>query len=152
MKRQNGSREDASELLQDCLVALYHNVSKPGFTLTAKLDTYLFAIARNLWLKRLRTMRKEVALVDWQAGMDVAGAESPDSLWTEEPQPMQRLLSQISPRCRELLTMIFVDELGIKEIKEMLGYGSEQAVRNKKSECLGWLRNSKLGLDQNAKR
>jgi RNA polymerase sigma factor (sigma-70 family) len=138
--RNHGSQEEATELLQDCLVAVFFNAKKDGFELTAKWDTYFFAVARNLWLKKLRSKRREVTLVDWPLGLDLPGAEVPDALLSEERGPLLRLLDQISLRCREVLTMIYVDELGIKEIKELLGYTSDQGVRNKKSECLGRLR------------
>ncbi len=139
--RNQGSQEEAIELLQDCLVAVFYNAKKEGFQLTAKWDTYFFAIARNLWLKKLRSKRREVPLVDWPADLDLPALEVPDALLREERGPLLRLLDQISLRCREVLTMIYVNELGIKEIKELLGYTSEQGVRNKKSECLGRLRN-----------
>jgi RNA polymerase sigma factor (sigma-70 family) len=147
LSRNGGNQEEATELMQDCLVAIFYNVRKPAFALTAKLDTYFFAIARNLWLKRLRSKRREIQLVEWPVEMDLPAHDLPDALWQEEPTPMAQLLSKISQRCKEVLTMIFVDDLGIKEIKEQLGYASEQAVRNKKSECLAWLRQQRAAQE-----
>jgi RNA polymerase sigma factor (sigma-70 family) len=139
-RRNNGSLEEAAELLQDCLVVLFFNVKKDGFQLTATLDSYLFAIARNLWLKQLRSKRRRVQLVDWPETLDLPAKDVPDALLNAGSSPILRLMDRLSIRCNEVLTMIYVRDLGIKDIKTQLGYASEQAVRNKKAECLTRLR------------
>jgi DNA-directed RNA polymerase specialized sigma24 family protein len=44
--------------LQDALVAIWQKVSQPDFSLSSRLDTLVFAIARNLWLKNLRKQHR----------------------------------------------------------------------------------------------
>src|SRR5436190_2163997 len=51
--KNNGAQEDAEDLLQDALVVLWQNVRKPEFELTSKPSTYIMAIVKNMWLKKL---------------------------------------------------------------------------------------------------
>ncbi|MDA0783512.1 MAG: sigma factor [Bacteroidetes bacterium] len=51
--QNSGNEDDAKDVLQDTLVALWQNVRKPHFELTVQLSTYLLAIAKNTWLKQL---------------------------------------------------------------------------------------------------
>jgi RNA polymerase sigma factor (sigma-70 family) len=150
--RNMGTEEEAMELLQDSLVALFFNARKDSFALTAKLDTYLFAIAKNLWFKQLRKKRAEIKTETYTQALDNLGDDVTEGLLEQETGPLQRLIAQMSLRCKEVLSMIFVHELGIKEIKERLDYASEQAVRNKKSECLGRLREMYLELNKDGAR
>jgi RNA polymerase sigma factor (sigma-70 family) len=52
-----GSKEDAEDVFQEGIMILLQKVRHENFILTSSLKTYLFAIARNLWLKRLRDNR-----------------------------------------------------------------------------------------------
>ena len=44
--------EEIEDLFQEVLLVLVQKVRTPEFELTAKLSTYLFAVARNLLLKK----------------------------------------------------------------------------------------------------
>src|SRR5437870_1143850 len=52
--RNSGTTADVEDMLQESLIILWQNAQKADFTLSSKLDTYLYAIAKNLWLKQLR--------------------------------------------------------------------------------------------------
>lgn len=135
--RNNGTKEDAEEVLQDALVTIFQAIRKPGFRLTSKLDTFLFGVARNIWFKRLRKQRREIETVSIPDQVS-----SPEWILEEEPQSyaisdkMLQLIRKMSNRCREILTMIYVEEKEVSEIMEALEYQSLQVVRNKKSTCL----------------
>ena len=138
--RNSGSKEDAEEVLQDTLVVVFQAVRKPNFELTSKIDTFIYGIARNIWLKRLRKKRRKVETVA------ISGNESALELKASEPETqavsekMLQIIRQMSPRCQEILTLLYVEEKNINETMEALQYMSAQAVRNKKSNCLKKLR------------
>jgi len=54
----NGSFDDARDIFQEAMIALYEKVQNDSFTLTCQIKTYLFSICKNLWLKRLQQMGK----------------------------------------------------------------------------------------------
>src|SRR5687767_7786745 len=54
VKQNMGNTADAEDLFQEAILVLVQKVRQPEFALTSSLKTYLYAIAKNLWLKRLR--------------------------------------------------------------------------------------------------
>src|SRR5688572_4115841 len=54
IKQNLGSNEDAEDVFQEAITVLLQKVRQSDFVLTSSLKTYLYAIAKNLWLKRLR--------------------------------------------------------------------------------------------------
>src|SRR5688572_17798720 len=64
--RQNmGNKEDAEDIFQEAIMVLLQKVRQPDFALTSALKTYLYAIAKNLWLKRLRSNRR-ISVVEFE--------------------------------------------------------------------------------------
>ena len=145
---RGGRKEEAEEVLQDALVAVYMNARKEGFQLSAKLDTYLYGIAKNIWFKKLRKQSREPRFEPIEEH-DTGTVDFVDIILEEEESPLFRAIKKLTQRCSELLTMIFVREMGIQEIQTALGYGSLQAVRNKKSDCLARLRKQLKSGEQN---
>ena len=62
----SGSEEDAQDLFQDAVMVIFEKARSNKLSLTSSLYTYLYAICRNLWLKKLRKKR-------WQGGNDPGG-------------------------------------------------------------------------------
>ncbi|MFM7765815.1 MAG: RNA polymerase sigma factor, partial [Sphingomonadales bacterium] len=56
--KNQGREEDAEDLLQDALIVLWQKVQQGNFVLSSKLSTYMMAICKNLWLKRLGKLQK----------------------------------------------------------------------------------------------
>ncbi len=50
----NGREEDAEDVFQDTLVVLLQKLRNDNFLVSASLKTYIYAIAKNLWLKKIR--------------------------------------------------------------------------------------------------
>lgn len=56
----NGNISDAEDLYQDTMIILSRKLEDDDFKLTAKLSTYIMAIAKNLWYKKLRDSRRSL--------------------------------------------------------------------------------------------
>src|SRR5687768_4001830 len=54
IKQNCGNNEDAEDIFQEAIIVLLQKVRQSDFVLTSSLKTYLYAVAKNLWLKRLR--------------------------------------------------------------------------------------------------
>ncbi len=52
--KNNGTIDDAKDVFQDTLIVLIEKLRADNFELTASLKTYIIAISKNLWFKKLR--------------------------------------------------------------------------------------------------
>ena len=86
--RNSGSQADAEDVFQEAIVVLLQQIRRVDFVLTSSLKTYLFAIARNLWLKRLRETRYTVT---GPTENDDQPSESPTFDLYDEPTPGEKI-------------------------------------------------------------
>src|SRR5688572_3324066 len=53
-----GTEQEAKDVYQETIIAFYEKVQQPDFALTCKIKTFLYAVARRLWLKRLSEKKR----------------------------------------------------------------------------------------------
>jgi len=138
--KNKGSRVDAKDVFQDAMVILYNKIRSPQFTLSSKFSTYLYAISRNLWLKRLKKAKREVNIEDVHMSnipMDVV-ADLNDKV--HKSNAVSTLLEKSGEKCLKLLKMFYYERRTMNEIAEIFGLSSEQVAKNKKVRCLKKIR------------
>jgi len=135
--RNSGTEEDARDLFQEALVAVYDRINGRPLELTCKFSTFLYSICRNLWLKQLR--KRNVHFVD------VSGPEAEDivpdeneleevTLWHERYQLYMRKFAEIGEQCRKLL-LRFMQGADMKTIAAEFGFASESYAKKRKFKC-----------------
>lgn len=135
-----GSIEDAKDLFQDVLLVLLTKLQHDNFILSASLKTYTIAIAKNLWLKRLKYMRMQANYepsLDNQLLLDIESQiEQEKSYW----EKLQDYFTKITKHCNELLTKIFIHGKTIEQIQDEYGYSSKHNAQNQQHKCLEQVR------------
>jgi RNA polymerase sigma factor (sigma-70 family) len=139
----NGSEDDAEDLFQEALIIVFKRLrEKENFELSSTFDTYLYSIARLIWLKKLRDRRK----------MEVTGLsrEMEEYIEFEEPPPVQdkdlrmavyqRNLKLIPEDCQKILVLT-AESMNAKAIAEKLGFRSDVYVRKRRHFCKEFLVN-----------
>jgi len=123
-----GDRGQAEELFQETFLRVY--LQRDRYHPRAAFRTWLYAIARNLAIDRLRGRGPEVE----------PGAEALDAVPDPDPGPLRRLegrealgrleeaLAKLPPGQREVLLLARYAGLGHSEIAEVTG-SSPEAVR-----------------------
>lgn len=138
----DAGREDAEDLFQEILVILLRNLRDPGFKLTSKLSTYLFAIAKNLLLKNTNP-RAEFSTGDVSAYQKESGAAAEETEAREMHEKrlnvITGLLEILEDDCRRVLLLSFFEKRSQSEIAREMGY-TESFVKVKKHRCLDYLR------------
>jgi RNA polymerase sigma factor (sigma-70 family) len=141
--RLNGTRNDAQDVFQEGLLVLVKKLREPGFRLTAKLSTYLYAINRNLWLKMNGKSGREVSYEPGDLGNFVFAENDPSPLTAEAEDAlintMNEKLQELEEGCRSVLMLAFYQQCSHAEIADRLGY-AEAFVKVKKFRCLEYLR------------
>jgi RNA polymerase sigma-70 factor, ECF subfamily len=114
------SREVAEEVLQDVMLAVWHNAA--GFRGDSKVLTWLLTIARNRAINTYRKRKPDV--VEFNDELDLHG---------DETGPLERVVKQdryeavkaaldtLPSDHREVLILVFYHQLTGNEIAEVLG-------------------------------
>ena len=134
--QNSGTAEEAEEILQDAIVALWEKVRSGKFQYEAKLSTFIFSTAKNMWLRRLARRRREVA-----------GADVFESAPSDDPSPLESLLDNerakrvadalkiLGEPCRRLLLLFYWQEKSLVEIASAMGFANADTVKARKYQC-----------------
>lgn len=131
-----GTIEDASDVFQDTLVAIFNNFNKPGYSISVGLKTYVYAIARNIWYKRLKRAKPEFQLPENFEELKVAESELEILETKEKYAHLHHLLDEIGEDCKNILLLFYFESKSIREITEKLQHANENLTKNRKSRCL----------------
>jgi RNA polymerase sigma factor (sigma-70 family) len=138
-----GSESDAEDIFQETLIIIFKKLKEESnFKLTSAFNTYIYSIARLLWLKHLRQIKK--------IEIDPLNRDMEERIEFEEPSPVQdkdlrmaiyqRTLLKIPEDCQKILRLTAQD-ITSKEIARQLGFRSEGYVRKRRHFCKEFLVN-----------
>lgn len=136
--QNNGSKMDAEDLIQEVLLAFVDMIQKDKYRSEASVKSLLYSITRNLWITELRkrgtdSKRNEVFEVGReQVEEDISGY----LIRKEAHQTIVDLFDQLGPRCKQILTLFYYENLSVKDILTQTNYENEQVLRNRKYKCL----------------
>lgn len=141
IKRNSGNESDAEDIFQEGLTILYEKVLDGTYKIESTIRTYLFAICKNQWSKRLRKSSTKNELY---------GIESKDiqddtlmldtMIADEESETLASLLDSMDCACKRILILYYYENRRMKEIAEMMNLANDGVAKNKKNRCLKKLR------------
>ena len=147
IKRNLGNNEDAEDIFQEAIIVLLHKVRQPDFVLTSSLKTYLYSVAKNLWLKRLRDNKlihvtNQMQLEAFQNESEVFMVE----LYPEKSkeQQVQRWLEKITANCQRILKAIFYHHELMDSLMVKMGWKNKHTAANQKYKCMEQVKKEKL--------
>ena len=142
-----GTVNDAKDIFQDTLLVLFKKVREDNFELTASLKTYVIAISKNLWFKKLRHIsnQQETSLTDFHSNKFFCEIESAILKEKSYLERLQIYLTKISSHCNHLLQSMFFKSKTIEDIQLEYGYTSKHNAHNQKHKCVQQVRKVKEG-------
>lgn len=138
--KNKGSLEEAKDVYQDAIVALYENIKASKYRGESAIGSYLYSIARFIWLNRLKRKSIEQKVLDIQRPTEVQMSHLNKILEKEQEQKIIAIFQSLGEQCKEVLVYSIYYEYSMKEIFEKMDYKNEQVVRNKKSKCMKQLK------------
>ncbi len=133
--KNSGNEDEAKDIFQDTMIIFYKNVTKPEFELKAKISTYLYAISRRLWLKRLRE-KSHLTFSEADGQIDAFDFELVSKNPNDTMMKVVELLKEGGKNCLEILKRIYFHKQSFEYIADELGYASGQVVREQKYRCI----------------
>ncbi len=134
----SGSEEAARDIYQEAVIVLYENVQKPEFSLNCQLQTYIYSVARRLWLKELRRNGKNTLFKETEEE-ELADVSTETDAYTEREKEFEQLnksLADLGEPCGSLITDFYVKKLSMDDIAEKYGYTNADTAKNQKYKCL----------------
>ncbi|AYD46985.1 MAG TPA: sigma-70 family RNA polymerase sigma factor [Arachidicoccus soli] len=135
----NGSYDDARDVFQEAIMILYEKSKSESFELSSQIKTFLYAVCKKIWLKKLQARGKHATYLDpslientviQESDLDTARQLDVDF------NIMEAALEKIGEPCKSLLKAYYIRKKGMGEIAEMFGYTNPDNAKNQKYKCL----------------
>src|SRR6185437_1255044 len=133
----SGTSDDAKDIFQEALIVLYEKARSGSFELHAQLKTYIYAVCRRMWLKRLQ--------MNQRFSGDLANAEDTISIAEDleryehrnaDFELMERAMQYLGEPCKSLLESYYLQKKNMTEIAREFGYTNAENAKNQKYKCL----------------
>lgn len=136
----SGTADDAKDIFQESIIIIYRKLKEENhFFLNSSFKTFIYSIARHLWLKNLRNLRYEDQKIsDQQKFIELK--EEPFKIENEDLRMSlyQKYFLKLPEDCQKILSLT-VRDVPQKEIARILGFKSENYVKKRKHFCKEFL-------------
>lgn len=126
--RMLGNRQEAEDLAQEAFVRAYVNIR--SFNIQMKFSTWLYRIATNLCIDRLRKKKPDYYLdaeVAGTEGLNMYSQIASDIAKPEEEveslelqETIQVEIMKLPEKYRSVIVLKYIEELSLKEVSEIL--------------------------------
>lgn len=130
--KNSGNSYDAEDIVQDAVIVIWEKIHHNQLELKAKLSTLVFAISRNLWLKRLNKLGKQTVM-DGIISENLTVKD--DAFATENRQIVMQMMENLGANCKDILTFFYFDALDMNTIAQKLNYNNADTAKAKKYQC-----------------
>ncbi|WP_372937003.1 RNA polymerase sigma factor [Seonamhaeicola sp.] len=140
IKQNSGSADEAQDVIQETLIAIYNQASQKKLQLTCPFDAYFFLLCKRKWLNELKkSSNKEVTINEEVLSKNDEAQELAfeTSVFSEKQALFSEMFNKLGKACKDLLTATFKIK-SMEEVAKSLGVTYAYA-RKKKSLCIGKL-------------
>jgi RNA polymerase sigma factor (sigma-70 family) len=137
--QNSGTEDEAKDIYQEGVMVFYEKVREGTLELSCQIKTYLYAVCRRLWLKRLAEKGRYGGRLDDHEPFLETGAEA-DLAEAEERDRQFALMSEallrIGEPCRSLLEGFYLLDKSMQQLTAEHGYTNADNAKNQKYKCL----------------
>ncbi|MEM1135673.1 MAG: sigma-70 family RNA polymerase sigma factor [Bacteroidota bacterium] len=140
VKKNSGNEDDALDIFQEGLIALWTNISQGKFKVqdNAKIATYFYTLCRNIWINKLRKSKNIQSIEDNSQLEDETDVSAMEEFY-EQIKKLENLFAKLSESCKKLLNLFYYEKISLKEISIQLDI-TEKTAKNNKYRCMQNLR------------
>ncbi|MBA3828797.1 MAG: sigma-70 family RNA polymerase sigma factor [Taibaiella sp.] len=150
VKKNGGDSTDADDIYQEAMVVLFEKAQNEDFRLTCKIGTYLFAVSKHLWYKKLQQRQNQPSELsgDSDEWHDKGYEDDVNTHHEREAhyEQMDAALDQLGEPCSSLLKAFYHRDRSMTEIAAEFGYTNPENAKTQKYKCLTRLRKIFYGV------
>ena len=135
--QNSGTEPEAKDVYQEAVIVFYERLQQKDFVLTCKIKTFLYAICKRIWLKRLSEKRRAPMRIDDDESFPEIEEEM---LHLEENEKqhemMKKSLLELGEPCRTIVQDFYIHDLTMEQIRDKFGYTNTDNAKNQKYKCM----------------
>lgn len=142
ISNNNGTEDDARDVFQNALLVIYDNAQQPDFHLKSTFFSYIYSVARFIWLRQLKKKHRKHITISGHEGLLVDESVEGLQVDQEKRQLFEEIFERLAEDCRNVLKLFF-DGKSLKAIGEELGYSASYTKLKKyncKEQFYKWIR------------
>ena len=142
VKQNSGSADDAYDNFQNTMVAVFENVHKESFKLTAAFSSYVYQVNRNMWLAELKRQKRSPITIGDDEPIELEDIDTMNEVIEKECRikRVEAAITGLGEKCQQLLNLYYFKKNSMKEIAILLNYTNDANAKVQKSKCLKQLR------------
>jgi RNA polymerase sigma factor (sigma-70 family) len=133
--KNNGSEDDARDIFQDAVLIFYKYVKLGKFDEKNDIAGFIFSISRNLWINLAKKKNRLSELSEDVLTLPHSDNAADDLITKEREEFVMKLFSQLGDSCKTILLYSIYHKLSMKEIKEKMGFTSENVAKTRNYKC-----------------
>jgi RNA polymerase sigma factor (sigma-70 family) len=136
--QNSGNKLDAEDVVQETFIAVLQIIQNDKFKGESSLKSFLYAVARNIWLVKLKKQSAEDNRANiWLETVPQHETDIQEQIKKNEAlELISGVFDRIGEGCKKILTKFYYENLSLKEILPFTDLENEQVLRNKKSRCM----------------
>jgi RNA polymerase sigma factor (sigma-70 family) len=132
-----GSKDDAADLFQETIIVLYEKIKAGNFELTCLLKTFLYSVARRLWLKKLQQQQRFTTQPDGLEEIVPVEDEIEQHMKLQNDFAiMETALGKVGEPCKSLLQGYYLQKKDMNTLAAEFGYTNADNAKTQKYKCL----------------
>ena len=133
----NGTADDAKDIFQEAMIVLYEKARSGTFELNCLIKTYVYSVARRLWLKRLQQANRFNGEISGsEAAVPVEDDIGEHARRDAEFEMMEKAILSLGEPCKSLLEAFYLQKRNMQEIAGIFGYTNAENAKTQKYKCL----------------
>lgn len=133
----SGTEQEARDIYQEAVIAFYEKIQRTDFVLTCKIKTYLYAVSRRLWLKRLAEKKRFQGKIEELESFIGIEQEMTDINRNEAAfEAMSKSMEGLGEPCLGIIKDFYIHDHSMEMIGEKYGYTNADNAKNQKYKCL----------------
>jgi RNA polymerase sigma factor (sigma-70 family) len=131
-----GNKDDAADLFQETVIVLYEKVKTGNFELQCLLKTFLYSVARRLWLKKLQQQRFTTQADGLEEMIPVEDEIEHHLKLQNDFSIMESAMGKVGEPCKSLLQAYYLQRKHMNVIAQEFGYTNADNAKTQKYKCL----------------
>jgi RNA polymerase sigma factor (sigma-70 family) len=136
-----GSEDDAANIFQEALVAIYHQAKHNGLQLSCPFNAFVFLVCKRKWINELKRRSSSPVINNNDDALECTEqVYALADLFEQRHGPQTKFMTaydKLGDRCKEIIRWSVQGE-SLEKVAETMGV-THGYLRRKKSECMASL-------------